>query len=116
MKYDPRIVVAWFAEHGLFAESEYRFDEKRKWRFDFIVSRKVLPEYQQTTLVSWVALEVEGGVYTGGRHTRPTGFIKDMEKYNRAAVLGWLVLRVTPDQLCMQDTVDMIKDALNINA
>lgn len=103
MKYNADIVVKWFAEHGLIAHPEVQFDPKRKWRFDFTIARPG----------ARVALEVEGGVWTNGRHTRGSGFKKDMEKYNRAAVLGWRILRVTPDELCMQETVEMVKEALN---
>jgi len=40
-----------------------------------------------------IAIEAEGGVWTGGRHTRGGGYTKDAEKYNAAVVLGWRVLR-----------------------
>ena len=80
---------------------EYLFHDKRKWRFDY-----AFPEYK-------IALEVEGGVHTAGRHIRPRGFLGDMEKYNSAAVLGWLVLRTTPDQLRTLSTVEMIRGAIN---
>lgn len=66
---------------------EVLFHSKRKWRFDF------------ANLQYKVAVEVEGGAYTKGRHTRPKGFIADMEKYNAAAELGWIVLRYTPQQM-----------------
>lgn len=59
-----------------------------------------------------VALEVEGGVWTGGRHTRGAGFLADMEKYNEAARLGWRVLRCTPSTLDSLTTVRLIADAL----
>lgn len=101
MKYEQHIVIEWMQLHGLSPETEYRFDPKRRWRFDFAWPTHLL------------ALEVEGAVWTNGRHTRGSGFIKDMEKYNRAAVLGWRVLRTTPSELCMQETVEMIKNALN---
>ena len=64
-------------------EREYRFHAKRRWRFDF-----AWPQYL-------LAVEVEGGVYSGGRHTRGSGFEKDCEKYNAATKLGWRVLRCT---------------------
>ncbi len=76
--------------------AEYRFHPERRWRFDF-----AWPQYR-------IALEVEGGVWSGGRHTRGSGFVADMEKYNEAAILQWLVLRVTPQQLMKRDTVDMV--------
>lgn len=102
MKYDSKIVVKWFAEHNIFAIPEHAFFCGRKWRFDF-----VFPPHK-------LALEVEGGAWTNGRHTRGSGFIKDMEKYNRAAVMGWRILRCVPDDLCMQETVDMVKEAMKV--
>lgn len=62
---------------------EFRFDVNRKWRFDY-----AWPEYA-------LALEVEGGIWSGGRHVRGKGYERDCEKYNEAALLGWRVLRVT---------------------
>lgn len=59
-----------------------------------------------------LALEVEGGVWTGGRHTRGKGYLADMEKYNRATVLGWRVIRCTPSTLCNDETLDLIKAIL----
>lgn len=100
MKYETKFVLEWFARHGLLPTPEHRFDPSRRWRFDF-----AFPDVR-------IALEVEGGVFTNGRHTRGLGFLKDMEKYNRAAVLGWRVLRTTPSDLCMQETIDMVKDAM----
>jgi hypothetical protein len=55
-----------------------------------------------------VALEVEGGIWTRGRHTRPKGYLSDIEKYNEAALLRWCVLRTTPDGLCSDDTILML--------
>jgi len=77
-------------------EPEYRFCPERKWRFDYaFIEQKI-------------AIECEGGVWSRGRHTRPSGFIKDMEKYNRAALLGWRVLRYTPAQM-LTDATDNLK-------
>lgn len=67
--------------------AEHRFHETRKWRFDYAV-----PSLR-------IALEVEGGVWTGGRHTSASGYLRDMEKYNEAALNGWVVLRCTPKTL-----------------
>lgn len=62
---------------------EFKFHATRRWRFDF-----AWPEFL-------VAAEVEGGVWTGGRHTRGVGFEGDCEKYAEALTAGWKVLRVT---------------------
>lgn len=66
---------------------EYRFHAKRRWRFDWVFADERL------------AVEVEGGAWTQGRHTRGKGFTADLEKYAEALILGWRVLRVTPTQI-----------------
>lgn len=67
--------------------AEYRFAPPRRWRFD-----RAFVELK-------VGIELEGGVYVRGRHQRPEGFKADVEKYNAAALAGWLVLRFTADDL-----------------
>lgn len=62
-------------------EAEYRFHPTRRWRFDY-----ALPAQS-------IAIEVDGAVYSGGRHTRGKGFENDMDKLNEAQILGWRVLR-----------------------
>ena len=64
---------------------EYKFYASRKWRFDF------------AWLDEYVAVEVEGGIWVRGRHTRGKGYLADMEKYNEAVLLGWKILRYPPD-------------------
>lgn len=87
------------AELKLELQKEFKFHPVRMWRFDY-----ASPEHK-------VALEVEGGVWTQGRHTRPQGFLEDIEKYNQAALAGWTVLRTTPSDLLKGKTLDMIKQA-----
>ena len=43
--------------------------------------------------------EVEGGVWTGGRHTRGAGFTRDCEKTNELTLLGYRVLRITAEHI-----------------
>lgn len=59
-----------------------------------------------------IALEVDGGVWIRGRHSRGSGMIGDMEKYNHAACDGWRVLRVTPSTLLATDTFAMLARVL----
>ena len=59
-----------------------------------------------------MAMEVEGGVWTGGRHTRGSGFCSDMEKYNTATEMGWRVFRFTPQQVRRLEHVPIIQEAL----
>lgn len=104
MRYQPAIVLQWFLDNRLPVPSvEHRVCDSRRFRFDF-----AWPDER-------VALEVEGGAWTGGRHTRGIGFIRDMEKYNLAACLGWRVLRCVPSDLCTMDTVRMIHACLTIS-
>jgi very-short-patch-repair endonuclease len=81
-------------------ERECRFHPVRRWRFDY-----AWPQQR-------VALEVEGAIWVQGRHTRGSGFLKDMEKYNTAASHGWLVLRTTPDALGSSETFAFVEEAL----
>ena len=63
---------------------EFRFHPRRRWRFDF-----AWPLYK-------VAAEVDGGIYSRGRHVRAAGFERDAEKGNAAVLAGWRVLHFTP--------------------
>lgn len=63
---------------------EYRFHPFREWRLDLA--------YTQHRL----GIEIEGGIFRFGRHNRPAGMMADMEKYNAAALMGWLVYRISP--------------------
>jgi very-short-patch-repair endonuclease len=69
------------------AVAELRFAPPRRWRFD-----RAWPDMH-------VAVELEGGIWTNGRHNRPQGYQKDMEKYNAATVEGWAILRFSADML-----------------
>lgn len=64
---------------------EYKFLKKRRFRFDYAFP-----------LVR-VAVELEGGTFSGGRHVRGKGYASDCEKYNLATLAGWKVLRFTSD-------------------
>lgn len=77
---------------------EYR--KGRAWRFDF-----AWPQYR-------LAVECEGGTWSGGRHTRGDGFEKDTEKYSEAAIQGWLVIRVTGDQIDDGRALALVERAL----
>lgn len=60
---------------------EFRFHPERKWRFDF-----AFPKHK-------VAVEIEGGAFTGGRHQYGAWMIKDQDKYNEATAMGWRVFK-----------------------
>jgi len=79
---------------------EFRFAPPRRFRFDF------------AWIPQKVALEVNGGVWVHGRHNRGAGYIRDMEKLNLAASLGWRVFQFTPQQVQRMEHVPIILEAL----
>lgn len=81
-------------------DREFLFHPKRKWRFDL-----AWPELL-------IAVEVEGGIWTGGRHVRGEGYEGDCEKYNEAQLAGWMVLRFTPGMIKRGKAVGVIESAL----
>ena len=66
---------------------EVRFHPIRKWRFDLAFP------------LQKVALEIHGGVYMQGHHTRGKGFEDDREKMNEAQLMGWTVLEYSTGQV-----------------
>ena len=84
--------------------TEFQFHPKRKWRIDYYFDR----DNQK------VALEVEGGVWTKGRHTRGSGFIKDIEKYNAMMLLDWSLLRFVPSDKDKIETLATIKELVKL--
>jgi hypothetical protein len=86
MKLTPsaKFEILWKALGGGELKREHKFAEGRRFRFDYYLD----------FLTSGIAIELEGGVWSRGRHTRPSGFLNDMEKYNIAASMGILVFRV----------------------
>ncbi len=82
-------------------EREIQWHLTRKWAADFAwFSAKLM-------------VEVEGGTWAQGRHTRGQGFDNDCEKYNNATLDGWRVLRVTAKQIDNGEAVAWIRKALD---
>ena len=66
---------------------EVRVTPERRWRFDLAWPAEKL------------AVEVNGGLFVAGRHSRGAGQLKDFEKLNAAQLAGWKVLQVSPKQI-----------------
>lgn len=83
-------------------ETEYRFHPTRRWRFD----------------AAWppqrVAVELSGGLWAYGAHTRPAGVQRDMQKHNAAVLCGWRVLAFSTDDIDTdpETCVDMVRQLL----
>lgn len=81
-------------------KTEFKFAEHRRWRADFLI------------LGTRILVEVEGGTWSGGRHTRGKGYEQDCEKYSWAAAHGWTVLRFTTGQVNSGDAVKVVLEAI----
>lgn len=93
-----------FAQHCAFYNihllREYRFNPDRKWRVDFC-----LPDRK-------IAIEIEGGTWSGGRHGTGSGMEKDMEKYNSLALAGYRLLRFSTGMVKSGVAIDTLRAML----
>jgi hypothetical protein len=102
-------MAAQLSERGLFFERQARLRPRskrpsglyfsRQWLFDFLFAGKTV-------------LEVEGGIWVGGGHNRPSGFSKDVEKYNAASEEGYTVYRATPAMVRSGEAADLMERVL----
>ena len=96
--------VAWrmWARDAPRPVAEYRFDKVRRFRLDF-----AWPAYH-------IGVELQGGVWTGGRHTRGAGYEQDAVKHNLLQSLGWRCFYVTASMLRDDPggVVRMVREAL----
>lgn len=101
--FDPIIVKDFYKEHlNIDLIEEFMFHSERKWRFDFCIPKLM------------IAIEIEGGIWGYGGHSRGKGFVEDMEKYNEATAMGWRILRTRPSQCCMMEMIDLLKRTIKI--
>lgn len=82
--------------------AEYKFNPKRKFRFDF-----AWPDYL-------FAVEIEGGIWINGRHNTGIGFENDCIKYQDGILLGWDIYRVTGGMIKSGMAINTIKTILEM--
>jgi hypothetical protein len=81
---------------------QHRFVPGRMYRFD------------RAWVDQRVAVEVQGGIWTGGRHARGSGIAAECVKLSIAAALGWRVLPVTVEMIESGQAVELIRQALEV--
>lgn len=92
-----KFLAAWRATGWPEPMREHRFDEVRKFRFDFA-----------WTDAKWkLAVEMNGGDFTRGRHTRGAALVDQYDKQNIAAARGWSVL--TFGTVHMRDVAEVVR-------
>jgi hypothetical protein len=101
--YNPIVARLW-SEKGIPApvrELEFaKESHDRKFRFDLCwPDRKIY-------------LEIDGGNYAGGRHTRPEALARDYEKRNLATILGWRGLWCEPKDRVTAEFIGLLACAL----
>ena len=94
----------WQMLGGAELATEHRFHEERRWRFDF------------AHLPTKTAIEINGGIWSGGRHIRGAGYLRDREKVNAAQMLGWKVFELGTGQVTPANVQAIIEHVTEVTA
>jgi len=119
------MLAAFWKSFGIPApQPEFRFHPARNRRFDYAWPNKIVhvldTEGREAVIITFdkgvrpggVAVEVKGGIWTRGRHTRGAELKQEHEKLTAAAVLGWRILYCTPGEELTSQFARQIKTAL----
>jgi very-short-patch-repair endonuclease len=87
----------WKSLGGPDLSPEFRFHKERKWRFDYCHER------------TRVAIELDGGIFSKGRHTTAKGFQGDCDKFNAAAEDGFYVFRLATGMVTQERVETIIR-------
>jgi hypothetical protein len=91
--------------HGLpLGDGQYRFVPGRLYRFD-----RAWPAHL-------VAVEIQGGLWVNGAHSRGSGVERDCVKLSIAAAMGWRVLPVSKAMIESGQAVELVAQALGVLA
>lgn len=74
----------------------------RRFRFDFAY---IQPEHR-------LLVEIQGGVWSGGAHGRPTGISRDYEKINLAVQNNWKVVQFDTKMVKNGEAIECVKRIL----
>ena len=85
-------------------QKEYKFIPNRRFRADFYLEKYRL------------LIEIEGGMWSNGRHNRGSGYRADCDKYNLATLHGYKLIRFCTEHIKNND-YDVLEQLLagNIN-
>lgn len=113
-------------------ERELRFAAKlgRNWKFDYAWPTSMIAFEQEGATFGRVVKVYSGVEYrnkrpipiknqtirVGGRHSTGVGFDDDCEKYNYAAMLGWMVIRASTRQIRDKEAIVWLQLAFRVRA
>jgi hypothetical protein len=88
---------------GIQVDREFVFAPPRKWRADWRVKD------------TRILIEFEGGLFAKNKigHGNVGGILRDIQKYNAAAIAGWTVIRITPKFIPNGQALKWIEDAIS---
>ena len=82
-------------------ETEVKLIPKRRFRFDYV------------HFPSMVAIELNGGIFTGGGHSRGKAQQRDYEKILLATALGYSVINLGTGQV-NEENLELIKRSIEV--
>lgn len=87
---------------------EHRFHPVRRHRIDVALNERIGDGFYGPAL----AVEIDGGGFIGGRHSRGLGLEADCEKSALLAAAGYRLVRVTPKQVRTGQALAWIQECL----
>lgn len=78
---------------------EHRFHSVRKWRYDFCLNNRLL-------------VDIDGGIWIQGHHSRGKGMEDDFEKMWEAVLLGYRVMKFSTGQVKSGVAIETIRRAM----
>lgn len=84
--------------HGIDFEREVPLIAGRKWRWDFVIGT--------------LAIEIHGGIWVHGAHSRGSGQERDFEKQNEAVLAGYRTLAFSSAMVKDGSAIDVILRAI----
>jgi hypothetical protein len=85
--------------HKIPFEREVCLVPSRKWRTDFLI---------ECAGAQSLAVEIDGGAWTAGRHARGLGITADSQKMNAIVLAGYRPLRFTTQMVASGEAIDTI--------